>query len=284
MNKKILVLIAGLFTTVLCMDKDKKASLGQLPKELRTIILQFITTADLKKIDTLWGLLNRLDSLSKVGPFTSIAQGFYKDLLQIQNLKYDDALKKVKELSHKESFAALFNDVDFIRIIGSALYEKAYIKAFYNGGDIKEINKLIKELNTPGAQKWLEHLEFIEAARAGNIDAVKKYLAEGIDINAKGVSANTALIESSVGGGNKVMAQLLIDKGANVNAQNSEGYTALHYAVQKIATNRGLVETLFAAGADLIRDKNGYSPLIYAGQKHSWEVSELAIKYGAKRL
>ena len=65
-----------------------------------------------------------------------------------------------------------------------------------------------------------------QAANDGNIEAVKKHLAAGADVNAKEDNGFTPLHEAA-NQGHKEIAELLIAKGANVNAKDEKGYTPL---------------------------------------------------------
>ena len=68
-----------------------------------------------------------------------------------------------------------------------------------------------------------------EAARQGNSEAVKQYLADGVDVNAKDDWGKT-LLHSTAEMRRKEIAELLIAEGADVNAKDSWGITPLHYA------------------------------------------------------
>jgi len=76
---------------------------------------------------------------------------------------------------------------------------------------------------TGKASDWSIH----EAARTGNIEAVKQHLAAGTDVNAKGYGGSTPLHFAA----NKEIAELLIAKGADVNAKDKNGRTPLDWAV-----------------------------------------------------
>jgi ankyrin repeat protein len=69
-----------------------------------------------------------------------------------------------------------------------------------------------------------------KAASTGNIEAVKKHLAAGTDVNAKDDTGRTPLY-SAVEEGRKKMVELLIARGANVNAKSKYG-TPLAWAIQ----------------------------------------------------
>ena len=76
-------------------------------------------------------------------------------------------------------------------------------------------------------------LSLIEAARKGNIEAVKKHIANSkqdffnnIDVNAADVLDKTAL-HYAAAEDHKEIAELLIGKGADVNAKNERDETPL---------------------------------------------------------
>ena len=71
-----------------------------------------------------------------------------------------------------------------------------------------------------------------EAARTGNIEAVKQHLAAGTDVNAKNKGEETPLHEAALGE-HKEIAELLITKGADVNAKDDDGKTPLDWAVDE---------------------------------------------------
>jgi cytohesin len=91
----------------------------------------------------------------------------------------------------------------------------------------------------------------------------------------------TPLIEAiKTGNINKV--QSLINGGADVNAKNSYGYTALH-ATCLIANRIRYTELLIAAGADVsANDKDGHTPLWHAQDRDHPEIVELLREHGAK--
>ena len=174
-----------------------------------------------------------------------------------------------------------------------------------------------------------------EAARTGNIEAVKQHLADGGDVNVKDKerwidfrsgfrlrrNGETPLHDAAYGG-HKEVAELLISKGADVNAKNNDGVTPLHDAARKSrkevaelliakgaevnaksdttgrlfdqeqtplhhAANGGqkeIVELLIAAGADVNAKGRGFfqTPLQFAANKGDKEIAELLVAEGAE--
>ena len=82
----------------------------------------------------------------------------------------------------------------------------------------------------------------IEATATGNVEAIKKAIADGADVNVKAVGGGTILFIAAHEGHREV-AELLIAEGADVNETNGSGETPLDYA--KIET------------ADLLRKHGG---------------------------
>ena len=74
--------------------------------------------------------------------------------------------------------------------------------------------------------------QLIEAAGCGDLGLVKTLLEKGANVNAKDDQGMTALIAASRQGRVEV-AQLLVDRDADVNAIDSAGETALVYAASK---------------------------------------------------
>ena len=114
-----------------------------------------------------------------------------------------------------------------------------------------------------------------DAAAKGNIEAVKKAIAAGADVNAKGDGGETPLHHATT----KAVTELLIAEGADVNAKNAEGWTPLHEAA--LYGDKEISELLIAKSANVnAKDDDGETPLhkaVYNGHK---EVTELLIAAG----
>jgi ankyrin repeat protein len=93
------------------------------------------------------------------------------------------------------------------------------------------------------------HYPLISAAGAGENDAVELLLNNGADVNAVDGFGRTALWHVALGG-HADTARLLISRGANVNAPNgnySRGTTPLEKAIEE--EEQDVVEVLLANGA-----------------------------------
>ncbi|MDC0307338.1 ankyrin repeat domain-containing protein [bacterium] len=147
-----------------------------------------------------------------------------------------------------------------------------------------------------GCGESASELALRNAARYGNIEAVKQHIAAGTDVNAKDKRGNTPLdyavsrkypeisdLLRKHGGKTKkeLEAEELITKfGADVNAKDKYGRTPLHSAIGKIGKgNKEVVELLIAKGADVNAkdDLIEWTPLFMAVEEGHKEIVELLI-------
>ena len=68
------------------------------------------------------------------------------------------------------------------------------------------------------------------AARTGDLRAMKRYIAEGADVNAPDESMNISALAWSASHGQTEATRLLIENGADVNIKDDNGSTPLHGA------------------------------------------------------
>ena len=119
-----------------------------------------------------------------------------------------------------------------------------------------------------------------EAAGRGDIQAVKQQLAVGADANAKSDALNHAATF-----GQKEVAELLIDSGADVNVMDAIGQTPLHGAAT--GGHKEVAELLITKGADVNAKvvsgaKQGLTPLDAANETNHPETAALLHKHGGK--
>jgi len=119
------------------------------------------------------------------------------------------------------------------------------------------------------------------AASLGNIDIVNHLLDNNLsNKNCRDKDGNTPLMWVVASDGSEELMEALIDHGADINAQNFVGETALY-----LASSRGLlekVELLLENGARTqIANLDGATPLHVACAGGYEEVVSLLIQYGA---
>ena len=133
-----------------------------------------------------------------------------------------------------------------------------------------------------------------DAAKDGNIKAIKQHIAAGTDVNAKGQLKLGQVIILIVGqkgestplhwaayGGHKEITELFIAKGADVNAESENGVTPLHMTV--VYDHKEVAELLIANGADVnAKMDDGRTPLDFAIIYNQTEAADIIRKHGGK--
>ena len=118
-----------------------------------------------------------------------------------------------------------------------------------------------------------------QAAKDGNIEAVKLDLAGGMDVNTKNDRGRTPLHDAAEEG-QKEIAELFIAAGADVNAKNNLGGTPLHEAAA--SGHKEIVEVLITKGANVNAYIGGWTSLHLAVDEGHTEIAELLRKHGGK--
>lgn len=102
-------------------------------------------------------------------------------------------------------------------------------------------------------------------------------IRNGIEVNAETNRKLTALHVASIMG-YKDIGELLIEHGADIEAQYEDGETPLHQAGSK-----AIAELLINKGADInAKSNNGRTPLVAAIYKEREDIADLLRSYGAK--
>ena len=109
------------------------------------------------------------------------------------------------------------------------------------------------------------------AAAEGNLNSVKKYLAKGLDINAKGGSLKSSALLSATPYDQVKMAEFLIRNGADVNAKGDDGGTALHAAA--FLGQYEIAKLLIQNGAD-VDARNNEGETVINGTMADWETTK----------
>lgn len=93
-----------------------------------------------------------------------------------------------------------------------------------------------------------------------NVDALKKHIANGTNINERDPFGGSSPLISACVFGKPEMARILIDAGADINFQNNDGSTPLHTAA--FFCRPEIVKMLLDKGADrTIKNKYGATAL-----------------------
>ncbi|MCP4705413.1 MAG: hypothetical protein GY865_12490 [candidate division Zixibacteria bacterium] len=186
--------------------------------------------------------------------------------------------------------------------------------ASVQGGNL-ELSKLFLEMGAK-INTINEHGEtpLHQAIFGQNSELIKLLIDNGADVNALNNQGSTPLFNATYRDNNEV-AELLVDGGAQVNSCNRHGYSPLNNAI--IREYNDIVKLLIDKGADLnlvdtiynqtglhlasirgnteavnmllnknvkvnAKDKNGFTPLYYAGKYGHRDVADLLISNGGK--
>lgn len=88
----------------------------------------------------------------------------------------------------------------------------------------------------------------IVSAMAGNIETLKKNLADGADVNARNRNGASA-VSLALRYGHIAAAKLLLERGAEVRSHDEEGWTALHQAIRR--ADLETINYIISRGADI---------------------------------
>ena len=122
--------------------------------------------------------------------------------------------------------------------------------------------------------------EIHSAAQRGDLDAVKKLLAEQQNLISERDEAGSTPLHVAAMNGNRKLVKYLLKRGAEIDAGDNENSTPLHVAAMN--GHKDVVEYLISKGADLnLQDDNGMSTLHWAAYFGHLDVAEYLLKKGA---
>ncbi len=123
---------------------------------------------------------------------------------------------------------------------------------------------------------------FVHSARTGDLDGVRQGLAEGIPVDGRDTLDQTALL-AAVSRNSLDGVQLLLERGANPSLGDKAGWTPLHFATY-FGVSTEIVTALLAKGADInARNDRGITALYFASATgHELQVKVL-LEHGADR-
>ena len=130
-------------------------------------------------------------------------------------------------------------------------------------------------------------MELFDAVKAGNLAEAQHLMAAGADVNARDAEGISALMLAA-NAGNLPMVSALLAAGADVNAATDSGWTALSKSVYSMDLKHGfadVTQALIAAGAN-IEAPIGYGvrPLMLAAGYGETAVVEALLNAGADVL
>ena len=128
--------------------------------------------------------------------------------------------------------------------------------------------------------------EIIKAAKSGDIGRVKGLLATDADLVQACDTDGSTPLHCATWKGHQEIVALLLDAGADVNAQNRNehwGTTPLHAAAH--ANQAAIAQLLIKHGADInAQDLNGRTPMHHTTFHKAKAVAKLLQKYDRTRV
>lgn len=119
-----------------------------------------------------------------------------------------------------------------------------------------------------------------DAAREGDLDVISQLLSQGVDVNSRDESRETALIEAALSAQTRIAA-VLIEAKADIEARNDRGFTALHAAAYSGSVEIAALLLDHGAEVDAL-SKHKITPLHVAAEENQAAVAELLIARGAE--
>jgi ankyrin repeat protein len=123
--------------------------------------------------------------------------------------------------------------------------------------------------------------DLTQASMSGDVEKVISLLGSGADVNAKDQRGWTALLWA-VSRGQMDLVKLLLDKGADVNAKGEHGWTPMMEAANR--NHPEAVKLLLNKGADVnLKHEYGLTAMKIAKAKGYKEIESLLKARGAKK-
>lgn len=127
-------------------------------------------------------------------------------------------------------------------------------------GNCDAVRKTLDEGLSADSVDSVDQTGLIAAASKNHLECVRVLLEHGASPDKADTAGWTPLIHATYFGSSLEMISLLVEKGANVNAQNDRGVTALYLA--SAGGHETYVKHLLSLGADrALATKSGYTAL-----------------------
>jgi FOG: Ankyrin repeat len=189
--------------------------------------------------------------------------------------KFNDRSSPMSKASGKVIYAVVYTRSDTATKLGAKsptfyLFKPHIIALNFTDSDnIKDI----EETASAGADIPDKNVQLLEAAQNGNVNYVRSALNHGADVNARNTKGLTALMMASERG-NVEVVKLLLDKGADVNAKGNNGSNALIMASAKGSAE--VVKLLLDKGAD-VNAKSATKDLEYTALMSALMINNIDI-------
>ncbi|KAJ0313079.1 hypothetical protein COL5a_003929 [Colletotrichum fioriniae] len=205
---------------------------------------------------------------------------------QITIIWNEDSLRQIQRQlkTNRQSLTFLLNCVP--RPPPGILYKQSMrtTKDLHDGidrGDEAAVVKLLLQRIDPNAPRFGSKLCPLRRALNRQIPSLVTFIAiAGADLESRGDEGDTILITAIKYGYSDKVVSLLCELGADVNAVDTLGCSAVHYAA--MSAKDDTLEVLIRAGGEVDRrDLGTRTPLIAAVQNYRFNAIEKLLEYGA---
>jgi len=175
----------------------------------------------------------------------------------------------------------LRNHKDTIELLRSKGAEISTIQLAAYVGDLAKVKSFIENDGNPNSQDGYGLTLLHAAAGSGQREIAELLISKGASVNAGVVEdgLGTPLHYATHAGSGEV-AELLISNGALIDAKNKYGAKPLHLAAGE--GYNSLVRLLLAKGSDVnAKDENGWTPLYYAASRGHKDVVLFLVENGS---
>ena len=164
-------------------------------------------------------------------------------------------------------------------LLGAMLAHAGPLHEAAGAGDVDEVRRLLAEgedIGEMGALGTPLHW----AALKGRLEVVEVLVAEGAKVDEPAGKLRFTPLHMAALGGSADVAAFLVASGATTDARNARGNTPLHLAAS--TGHIAVAETLVASGADL-NAPNDFddTPSLFAGEAGHFDIVDLLIAHGA---
>jgi len=203
-------------------------------------------------------------------------------------------------LKRKKSFPNAL-DQEIVRLEAQKIVHQGVLLCLANGADVNAIDRsgfsaLHYAIQNDAAEETIElllnHKAYYEgrirggvtpllfALEAGNLPIVNMLIARGANINAVDEKGRNAL-HCAVQGDNSSCIMYCINNNIQLDSCDEEGLNALHYAAR--ACKVEVIDLLINCGLNIdSQNKEGFTPLMYALASGNYPVAQHLIKRGAR--
>jgi len=205
---------------------------------------------------------------------------------------FDRILCRIESLWDKPEIDDYFSDLIIDRRGGRKGFSEGVMRDIMFLREYRELERLrhaerevdaIRELEGRGVN--LDKKGFIDAINAGNVELVDLFVRANFNIHTED-DLGTPVVIIALKKGYTIIARLLINAGADINARDRIGMTPLLLTCGKLSSGyKELAELLIHKGANVnVRDLVGFTPLILSVTSGVSGVAELLIEKGADLL